>query len=170
MLAKSMVYLYVDTPSTNVQHIAASPTNNFWISDYNKFLELANIVSGKIAIVLDRSSDYKAWIKDFVIKTDNFGIDRNAIKVCFREEKEFNEWIKDNKLGGTVETGKFLIFQHKPAKWLFKDKNSVTLLVTNNLYPPTSSMTKDWMESHPCVLYVGDIRPSKVRKKEIVEL
>jgi hypothetical protein len=94
--------------------------------------------------------------------------------VCFRESKNsdtgINGWIKHHNVGGRVEDGKILIFEYKPAKWLFKQSEDVKMLVTNNLYPPTNQVTKDWFESHPCVIYLGDIKPSEQRGQQIVEL
>ena len=78
--------------------------------------------------------------------------------------------MSDNGFGGKVEEGKILIFNHKPAKWLFKEQENVKLLVTNNLYPATNSIAKDWLSSHPCVIYLGDIKPSELRGQKIVEL
>jgi hypothetical protein len=31
-------------------------------------------------------------------------------------------------------------------------------------------MTQQWMEHHPCVIYVGDIKPSQKRNNKIVHL
>jgi len=53
---------------------------------------------------------------------------------------------------------------------LFKDLDDVTLLVTNNVFPPTNVMTRDWFNSHPCVIYLGDIKPSETKGQKIVEL
>ena len=52
----------------------------------------------------------------------------------------------------------------------FKDKEDITIIATNNLYPHTSQVTKDWLDSHPCVIYLGDIKPSEQKGKKIVEL
>jgi hypothetical protein len=124
--------------------------------------------------VLDRTGNTLAWLDQFVRDVDNAGISRNDIRVCFRESKEsdtgVNSWIKSNSVGGKVEDGKILIFEYKPAKWLFKQSEDVKMLVTNNLYPPTNQLTKDWFESHPCVIYLGDIKPSEQRGQQIVEL
>ncbi len=81
-----------------------------------------------------------------------------------------NEWIKLAGVGGKVESGRILIFESRPAKWLFKDQSDVTLLVTNNVFPPTNVITRDWFNSHPCVIYLGDIKPSETKGQKIVEL
>ena len=53
---------------------------------------------------------------------------------------------------------------------MFKDSIDVKMLVTNNIYPPTNTMTKDWFNSHPCVVYLGDTKPTEQRGQKIVEL
>jgi hypothetical protein len=131
-------------------------------------------IDGKICVILDRTSNTLDWLKNFVSCADESGISRQEIKVCFRENKDsttgLNDWIKSAGVGGKVESGKILIFEFKPAKWLFKEQQDVKILVTNNLYPSTNQITKDWLNSHPCVIYLGDIKPSEQRGQKIVEL
>jgi hypothetical protein len=174
LLAKSMGYLYSSKPRTMIEKIAASDSNSFWIKNNADFLSLCNSITGRVCIVLDRTSNTLDWLTQFINDADAAGIDRNEIKVCFRDSKEqntgINEWIKANGVGGKVETGRILIFEFKPAKWLFKEQESVKLLVSNNLYPSTNQLTKDWVGSHPCVIYLGDIKPSEQRGQKIVEL
>ena len=86
------------------------------------------------------------------------------------QDTGINEWIKLAGVGGKVEAGRLLIFESRPAKWLFKDTSDVTLLVTNNVFPPTNVITRDWFNSHPCVIYLGDIKPSETKGQKIVEL
>jgi hypothetical protein len=174
LLAKSMGYHYSSKPRTMIEKIAASDSNSFWIKNNADFLSLCNSITGRVCIVLDRTSNTLDWLTQFITDADAAGIDRNEIKVCFRDSKEqntgINEWIKANGVGGKVETGRILIFEFKPAKWLFKEQESVKLLVSNNLYPSTNQLTKDWVGSHPCVIYLGDIKPSEQRGQKIVEL
>jgi hypothetical protein len=174
LLAKSMGYQYSGKPHTMIEKIAASDSNSFWIKNNTEFLNLCSSVTGRVCIILDRTSNTLDWLTQFIDDADAAGIDRDEIKVCFREPKEqdtgINEWIKTNGVGGKVETGRILIFEFKPAKWLFKEKESVKLLVSNNLYPPTNQLTKDWVSGHPCVIYLGDIKPSEQRGQNIVEL
>lgn len=174
LLAKAMGFRLKSLPKTTVEKIAAADTNQFWINNVDKFLDLINDIDGKICVLIDRTCNAKEWIQLFVAATDKKNIDRDLIKICFRENKNqntgFNDWVKDHGLGGPVEEGKILIFQHKPAKWLFKDQHSVKILVTNNLYPSTNTITKDWFATHPCVVYLGDIQPSKSRNTKIVQL
>jgi hypothetical protein len=174
LLAKSMGYHYSSKPHTMIEKIAASDSNSFWIKNNADFLSLCNSITGRVCIVLDRTSNTLDWLTQFITDADAAGIDRNEIKVCFRDSKEqntgINEWIKANGVGGKVETGRILIFEFKPAKWLFKEQESVKLLVSNNLYPSTNQLTKDWVSSHPCVIYLGDIKPSEQRGQKIVEL
>lgn len=174
ILAKSMGFLYTGPVETVSEKIASSPGNTFWLKDFREFFKLCNSVRGKIAVVVDRSSDTLSWLRSFIQAADEAGIHRGEIKVCFRENKDsdtgINEWIKLAGVGGKIEGGRIYIFEHKPAKWLFKDKEDITIIATNNLYPHTNQVTKDWLDSHPCVIYLGDIKPSEQKGRKIVEL
>lgn len=174
MLAKSMGYLYRGQAINFLERISANASNAFWIKENTNFLQLVKSINGKVCVILDRASRSRDWIKSFVVDADAVGVSRDDIKICFRltkdEDHGFNQWIKDAGLGGKVEDGKIYIFNHKPAKWLFKDNNDVKLLASNNLFPSTNTLAKDWFSSHPCVIYLGDIKPSEQRGQKIVEL
>ena len=174
LLAKSMGFVYQEKPTNLVEKIAASQENSFWIKSNQEFFQLAKSVSGKICVLLDRSSATLPWLQSFVADAEKSDISREEIKVCFRDNKEsttgLNDWIKIAGVGGKVETGRILIFESKPAKWLFKSDNDVTLVVTNNIFPPTNTMARDWFACHPCVIYLGDTRPTETKGQKIVEL
>jgi len=174
LLAKSMGYLYKGAETGTVEQIAAAPENTFWIKDYSMFFRIYNQLKERVCIILDRSSNTLEWLQNFVAEADRMLVSRDEIKVCFREGKDgkfgINEWIKLAGVGGKVETGKILIFESKPAKWLFKDPHDVTLLITNNIYPQTNVMTRDWFNSHPVVIYLGNTKPTEQRGYKIVEL
>jgi hypothetical protein len=174
LLAKSMGYRLRKIPENVVEKIAVAAENSFWVKDAAQFFSIYKKVAGKVCIILDRASNTLQWLQLFVAESDKHAVSREEIKVCFRDSKDsttgLNEWIKLAGVGGKVETGRILIFESKPAKWLFKESYDVTMLVTNNLYPSTSTITKEWFQSHPCVIYLGDIRPSEQRGQKIVEL
>ena len=174
LLAKSMGFLYQEKPQNLVEKIAASQENSFWMKTNQEFFQLAKSCPGKICVLLDRSSATLPWLQNFVADAEKSGVSREEIKVCFRDNKEsttgLNDWIKIAGVGGKVETGRILIFESKPAKWLFKADNDVTLLVTNNIFPPTNTMARDWFMCHPCVIYLGDTRPTETKGQKIVEL
>jgi hypothetical protein len=174
MLAKRMGYYFAGQPHTTIEKIASSQENSFWMKTNQEFFELSKSFSGKICVLLDRSSATLPWLQNFVADADKNGISRDEIKVCFRDSKEsntgLNDWIKVAGVGGRVETGRILIFESKPAKWLFKSDNDVTLLVTNNIFPPTNIMARDWFSCHPCVIYLGDTKPTETKGQKIVEL
>ncbi len=174
LTAKSMGFLLKKSPKTLMEKIATSPENMFWVKTHHEFFSLISNVHGRVCIILDRSSPSLPWLQNFVATADECGIPRGDIKVCFRENKDsklgINEWIKAAGVGGKVEDGKILIFESKPAKWLFKDDQDVKILVTNNIYPPTNPLARDWFSSHPCVIYLGDTKPTEQRGQKIVEL
>ena len=172
--AKHMGFPLKKKPQTMMEKIASSQENQFWLKTNEDFFKLASSIRGRVCIILDRTSDTLQWLRTFVSDADKSGIPRSEIKVCFRDTKEnksgINTWVKEAGVGGKVEDGRILIFESKPAKWLFKDSEDVKLLVSNNIYPPTNTLTRDWFNSHPCVLYLGDIKPSEQRGQKIVEL
>ena len=178
LLAKSMGYTVRlnKKSNTDIEKISSSPEHMFWLQNNFTFFELfKKIKTGYVCIILDRTSDMHEWVRNFVINSTQAGVDRADIKVCFREtdlnkKNRFNEWIKDQGLGGSVDTGRIFIFENKPAKWLFSKNLDVKLIVTNNLYPNTNTMTQQWIEHHPCVIYLGDIKPSQKRNTKIVQL
>lgn len=174
LVAKSMGFLLRKNPENFIEKIASSSENAFWAKDKDQFFEIYKKISGKVCIILDRTSNTLNWLQDFVNAADKNGVSRDEIKVCFRETKEsksgINDWIKLAGVGGKVETGKILIFESKPAKWLFKGEQDVKILVTNNIYPPTNTLARDWFSSHPCVIYLGETKPTEPRGQKIVEL
>jgi hypothetical protein len=174
LTAKSMGYSLKGIPSTLLEKIAVAKENQFWVKTNQELFSLYKEITGTVCIVLDRSSDTMKWLQQFVADADANTIPRSDIKVCFRENKDgtqgLNDWIKQAGVGGKVETGRILIFESKPAKWLFKDDLDVKMLITNNIYPPTNVLTAEWFKSHPCTIYLGNIKPSEKRGNKIVEL
>ena len=174
LLAKSMGILFDGKPQNLPQKIAASPGNSFWIKTNRDFFELYDATLGKVVAVLDRTANKLEWVQKFIQDAEDFGINLDEIKICFREGKDsqtgLNDWIKEKQLGGSIANGRLFIFEYKPAKWLFKNQENVTMLVSNNLYPSTNNLTKDWFKSHPLAIYLGDIKPATLRGHNIVEL
>jgi hypothetical protein len=166
LLAKSMQFPLnlISKSQELVEKIASSSNNIFWINSNEKLFDVYKKIDGKICIVLDRASHKQQWLENFIKDSEKCQISRSDIKICFREPKEsnsgLNQWIKDNGLGGPVEDGKIFIFEHKPSKWLFKDNIDVKIVVTNNLYINPNTYVNDWMSSHPCVIYLGEIKPT----------
>ena len=175
-LAKSMGYplKLQATPKSLIEKISNSDYNNFWIKDFKSFFEMYKNIGGVVCVLIDRASSPLPYLQEFIEAADISNIDRADIKVCFREDNnstsEFNKWVKEQSLGGKVDSGKIFIFNQKPPKWLFHKQIPVKLIVTNNLYPDTSMLVRDWLSGHPCVCYIGNIKPSIQRKTVIVEL
>lgn len=175
-LAKTMGYP-VRLPfaaETAIEKISTSNEKLFWMPSMDTFFELYKDVGGIACVLLDRNTkDVVEWLKNFV-ETANRHNARNLIKVCFRDESDktstLNSWIKDNGLGGKVDEGKILVFNHKPPKWLFTKSVDVKIIVTNSYTPHSEPVATAWLSSHPCVCYVGDIKPTPPRNKKIVNL
>jgi len=174
LLAKSWGFILDRKPESTIEKIAASEERVFWIKSIVDFLNLIEPIEGKTCILLDRAGKSFEWLKEFNTALAQSQFQRDKVKVCFRADKDdepgLNDWIKQQGFGGKVDEGKLLIFNHKPAKWLFKDENNVKIIATNNLYQPTNTIARDWFSSHSCVIYVGDIKPSINKETKIVEL
>lgn len=174
LLAKSMGFSLRGTVKNTIEKIASSDNNQFWIKDYNQYFNLIKSIKGKVVIVLDRISDAHNWLKNFSSYAEKFSISTSEIKVCFRESNDgnsgLNDWIKKQGYGGKVEEGRILIFLQKPAKWLFKDIENVKIVTTTSLYPSPNPIARDFFNSHSCVIYLGDIKPSEKKDQRIVEL
>ena len=174
LLAKSMGCFLNKTPENLIEKIAVSKETTFWIKNNDDFFCLYNHLDSKVVIILDRTSKILDWLQQFVVDAEKNGVSRDLIKVCFRDSKEesrgVNEWVKAAGVGGKIDQGRIFIFEHKPAKWLFKDPDDVKIVVTNNLYPHVSQGIKDWIDSCSLSIYLGDIRPAEPKGKRIVEL
>jgi uncharacterized protein YozE (UPF0346 family) len=173
VLAKSMGFPLNKKPENYIETLASTSSNSFWIKNIDNFVNLIQNVSGKICIVLDRAVNSFPWLEAFANAVERAGIPSSEVKVCFRSDKNentnINEWVKNKGFGGKVEEGRILIFKHSPAKWLFKEQHTVAILATDNLYQPNSHMTRHWFNSHPCVLYVSEVKPT-IKDTKIVEL
>jgi hypothetical protein len=174
--AKSMGYPAVldHAPEHIVEKIAVEKTNTFWIQTNAKLFELYKTLGCKIAIILDRNDNNRDWIKNFTQQAEEAKIKRSEIKVCFRDNsehgKEFNEWIKRHNHGGKVDKGNIYIFDHKPAKWLFKEPNFVKIVVTTTKFMPSAPITKELINTHPCAIYLSDIKPTVKGNTQLVKL
>jgi len=72
LLAKSMGYPYAGKPHTAIEKIAASQENSFWLKTNQEFFQLAKSVSGKICVLLDRSSATLPWLQSFVADAERW--------------------------------------------------------------------------------------------------
>lgn len=182
-LAKSMNFcLKMEEKNlTLIQKIATAQDNYFYTNDLANIFEiLKSMPTAKIAVLVDRTSETLDFVKKFVKFAENVNFSKNDIRVCFRlnaeEDKNlnFNQWIKDNEINGPVSSGRIYIFRHKPAKWLFTSEENVKIIVTNSLFTNTNISVSHWMDSHPCVIFVGEQKPAmrafSNKEKKIVNL
>ncbi len=174
MLAKNLGFRLTG----NCEKIPYSPifsakTNFFWSSDIEKFFEFSETVSGKKIIVVNSYKTHE-WIKNFVEISTKTGVPYGKIKVAFREKNDernvFNQWIKDNGLGGDLKTADYLIFKDKPAKWLFNEKEGVKIIAINEAFMPSSKKSQQWIEDHYCVFFLGNTKPTNNRGKKFGNL
>lgn len=130
--------------------IFASRENIFRIG-IEDLLQFYNIFQQRIYVTVEKSCDYIAWTKDFVKEADDLGIEKSKIKICFREKnndnKEFNDWVKSNGLGGPIKDEKIFIFLQLPAKWIFKDKDNLATTATNWDYSLRYGIANSYVKS-----------------------
>lgn len=174
MLAKRMGYFFNKKPSNIFEKIASHEGNKFWIKNIVDFINLCYKLTGKVCIILDRNSKTEDWIKNLSQVISENGFNHKDFRVCFRtnnkENPDFNKWVNENNFGGKIDTAKFLIFQQKPAKWLFKDRNDVIIVSSNDLLPTSNTTTKAMFTNHPCVIYFDEYKPVPAQKENIIEL
>lgn len=168
-LAKSMNFCLKmeEKNPTLIQKIASTQDNYFYTKDLSNVFEiLKSLPTAKVAVLVDRTSETLNFVKDFVKIAEIANFPKNDIRVCFRltaeEDKDlkFNQWIKENQINGPVNSGKIYIFRHKPAKWLFAGEENVKIIVTNGLFTNTNISISHWIDSHPCVIFVGEQKPA----------
>ena len=163
MLAKSMGYCFTGVVTSTISKIASHKQTTFWVDNLKSFVDIAEQVPGKVAILMDRTEDHKLWISNFVKELRAFTGDTDCAKVCFRESNktnpEFNTWLAEENLTGDLHDAKYLIFKNKLPKWLFKDPNDIKIVATNNVFPTNIAVVRHWLESHPCVIYISEYKP-----------
>ncbi len=182
-LAKSMNFCLKleEKNPTLIQKIATAQDNYFYTNNVKNLFEiLKSLPTAKVAVLVDRASETLNFVKNFVNFAENVNFPKNEIRVCFRlsaeedRELKFNQWIKENQINGPVNSGRIYIFRHKPAKWLFAGEENVKIIVTNGLFTNTNISISHWMDSHPCVIFVGEQKPAmralSNKEKKIVNL
>lgn len=161
-------------PKNIVEKIASSNKTHFWVKDSAQFFDLYKKITGKVCFIVGDDQHLKSWMEKFIQSCDSNAIPREDIRVCFRERNdqspEFNNWVKENNLGGPVGNARILIFKNKPAKWLFNKDVDVKLIVVNKPFPPSSMITQSWFNEHPCVIYLDGMKPSLAKDKDIEHL
>ena len=175
LLAKVMGFpiSLIKKQKTVIENIITSKNQFFWTSNYMDFFQIVEKIKTKTCIIIDRDEKEKKWLKDFV-ESAKTHIPDKKIKICFREaqekDQEFNQWIKENGLGGKVDQGDIYIFQHKLPKWILNEYKNMLFVATTMINPPSNTMTQDFFLSHPCVIHLGEIRPTAWRNRTIVQL
>ena len=174
ILAKNMGYIYNGKSKNVFEKIAGSNTNKFFAKSIKEFLEISYTVNGKIVLILERGDQTENWIKFLAAQIDKLGYNKKDFRICFRSSNKdnpnFNKWVNENGFGGKISDAKFLIFQQKPAKWLFKEENDVIIVATNEILPGMNSTARALFNNHPCVIFIGEFKPVKNTKENIIEL
>lgn len=173
LLAKEVGHIYSNSPNSIIETIAKEKTNSFWIQDSQRVVDLFDQIDGKVCVICAREG-IKDWVQDFVHSVELRRGSLQGIKVCFRlensEDPQFNSWIKETGLGGSVSDGKIFIFRERPPKWLLEKNQDVKIVILNGAFPPSSATAQHWLDNHSCVIYTGKLKPSLSKGRHIVEL
>ena len=165
LLARTLGHFYNGKAETPLTKISKTHHSNLFHISLDDAVEIVNTTDATVLIMLDIQEDIKLWIEKFLDSCNKVCYNIEKIRVCFRtsnksdEGKEFNQWIKDQNLGGSIDTGKVFIFKHTFSKWVFEDFNA-DIIMTNNLYHPTNMNSNHYIMSHPTVMFVGGHKPS----------
>lgn len=173
LLSKKMGYPLKTNSTDSFYKMLSYSTNQYRLSNLETFFDITEKISGRVCIVLDKSEEYQDWINNFLHKVDQRNISRSSIKVCFRENSDhnasFNDWLKEQDVTGKIDNdSKYLIFRTKPAKWLLKELDGVSILVSTNVFMQSSKIMRDLTESFPCVFLLNEI--NLIKDKSLVEL
>lgn len=162
---------------SKIFEIFSTMETKFWTNDIKKITGLLKELNTcPIVIFLDRGQDSMDWAKTVFYHFQAEKLDVDGMRVCFRfpkddpEGTEFNQWVKENNLGGSIESGKIFICQHKPPKWMLKGDFSPKIVISNSLYPQTNIVASSMINSHHTVFYIGKVKPSVNKDTKIVEL
>jgi hypothetical protein len=161
-LAKHMGYLYAGRPRNLVEQIAALPENAFWLNDIDRFLLICHHIQGKVCIVLDRASNNYYWLQDFIeaVKRSPISMDEVKYGSAVKGNNPLNDIVIEYGLNKNVRSGKIIISIYRPNNWLIDQSENVMMLVTNNIYPSTNVVTREWLDSHPCVIHLSEYKPT----------
>lgn len=175
LIAKQMGFILKNDHGTDiVKKIATSKANKFWTPDLNKLLELFSRISGKKVILVGGHREFFDDLKKLIESIRQSSIPINKVKICFRESGEqgkvFNDWIRENHLGGKINDEEILIFKDKIPKWLLSQNIDIQLIGINAIYPVTNRYTKIWYDSHHCVIFIGEFKASAPKDEHIVSL
>lgn len=172
-LAKSLGYPRLESDRTTVGEISSKNTNLFWIKDLQKFVDLAFSVSGQVIMILTKEKS-RSWMNNFLKMVEQRGYEKTKVKIGFRahstEDPDFNDWIRNEGLGGDLSNGKLLIFKDKVPKWLIEKDHDVKIVASSGPFLPSSAISQTWISQQACVIFLGEIKPSITKGQKIVEL
>jgi hypothetical protein len=166
-LAKSMGFTYKGKPESTIEKICSFDETKFRIPDLGRAFLLSESIVGKKVIILDRASDYHSWMKNLYNFLINHNIDVNKFVFCHRENNsnnpEFNEWIKEVGFGGKTDEAEYLIFVHRPRKWLFSNEVDVKIVFTTGLWDSRDNITRAFLDSSCCEISLAESKPTENR-------
>jgi len=160
--AKNMGIPYGGSAEDIVQQVCTQRSDLVWLKRLDDFFKIAKQAAGTVVFLKDRTLDKKDWASDFLYTANRAGVHASDILIGFRGCIGFNNYIKSQGVTGKVDGQKYLVFEHKPPKWLFKENVDVTIVGTDVCYISNNRLLNNWLHSHPCVFYINEqnMRPN----------
>lgn len=166
LLAKLMGFQFIGKDDTIAKKISSSASTKFRIPDIGRAIDFSESIQGTKVIILDRASDYKEWLLKFHTFLINHNIDVNKFVLCHRENNKtnpnFNQWVKDSGFGGKTDSAEYLIFLHRPKKWLFSSETDVKIVFTTGLWDSRDNITRSFVDSIGCDISISEAKPTNV--------
>ena len=166
LLAKLMGFQFIGKDDTIAKKISSSSSTKFRIPDIGRAIDFSESIQGTKVIILDRASDYKEWLLKFHTFLINPNIDVNKFVLCHRENNKtnpnFNQWVKDSGFGGKTDGAEYLIFLHRPKKWLFSSETDVKIVFTTGLWDSRDNITRSFVDSIGCDISISEAKPTNV--------
>jgi len=161
LIAKTLGYSYMTKGYNTIEQFCSLDADLYWLKTFKDFLLLAQHTNDCVVFIKDRALDSHKWLENFMRAVEETKIDKTEILMGFRGDEDFNQKIKELGITGKVSNQKYLIFEHKPPKWLFSKEIDFTIIGTDICYISNNKLLCDLLFSHPCAVYVDDknLRP-----------
>lgn len=175
-MARKLGYFLKDPNEDDLlQKLCSKSSNLFWLKGQEQLINIiTRIEQWPVMIILDRACDTKKWVTNFVNAMEEVGFDTSKICIVSRKsnknplEKQFNDWIKETRLGGPVENSDIFICNHKPPSWAFTNTFIPQVVVSNALVENLNGHM-DYLKKSHTGIYLSDFKPTKIKTGEPIE-
>jgi hypothetical protein len=161
MLAKNMA-IPLESHTNYASPIAeiCKHSSTMFNAEFEKVFDIFKRIQNKICILVSDDGSAYDWTYDFVKRAKDNNVE--DIRVCFRSKENgedgdtFNNWIREEGVGGSIASGKIFIFKGKPAKWLFTNNIKTDIICTNGVNLIANRLTQMLIRQHHCVIQLAN--------------